>query len=173
MQTPGTQVTQLLNSASQIAQRQPEAISLLNQVYRELFNQTIQQGCGNCYQKAFYRIQKYLYLQQQNQPLNNMTLTKREYLLKPGRSLQTTFGGDTLTNDNLTDEAAKKLLKTYPALIQHFERYPSGEVAGTKVIAPADAPAASAIASDSAATAQKQSNKAILQIAKDDMIENN
>jgi len=39
--------------------------------------------------------------------------------------LQTTFGGDTLTNDNLTDEAAEKLLAEYPALIKHFDRYPA------------------------------------------------
>ncbi|WP_448702740.1 hypothetical protein ACFGVR_10340 [Mucilaginibacter sp. AW1-3] len=56
----------LLSLSSQIAQKQPEAIALLNQVYLQLFNQTIQKGCGNCYQKAFFRIQKYLYLQQQN-----------------------------------------------------------------------------------------------------------
>lgn len=114
--------------SAQIAQKQPEAISFLNKVYHELFNQTIQQGCGKCYQKAFFRIQKHLYLQQQNYPSNNITIMTsplRKYLLKPDRSLQTTFGGDTLTNDNLTDEAAAKLLKAYPALIQHFERYPT------------------------------------------------
>jgi hypothetical protein len=120
------QLTQLLNSASVIAQRDPQAIAQLNQVYHDLFNETIQQGCGNCYQKAFYRIQKYLYLQQQNHPEAAMPTT-RKYILKPGRSLQTTFGGDTLTNDNLTDEAAEKLIKTHPSLIQHFERFPSGE----------------------------------------------
>ncbi|MEO6521369.1 MAG: hypothetical protein ABIN91_06825 [Mucilaginibacter sp.] len=114
---------------AQIAQRQPEAIAQLNQLYHNLFNQTIQQGCGNCYQKAFYRIQKYLYLQQQNNPSNNndimsKTHPTRKYLLKPDRSLQTTFGGDTLTNDNLTDDAAEKLLKAFPSLIEHFERYP-------------------------------------------------
>jgi len=118
----------LLSLASQIAQKQPEAIVLLTRVYRQLFNQTIQQGCGNCYQKAFFRIQKYLYLQQQNNPSNNpisMTTINRKYLLKPDRILQTTFGGDILTNDNLTDEAAEKLLAEYPALIKHFDRYPS------------------------------------------------
>jgi hypothetical protein len=127
-----TQITELLNSSAQIAQRQPVAIALLNQVYHELFNQTIQQGCGNCYQKAFYRIQKYLYLQQQTNPTNNilsMIQPHRKYLLKPDRSLQTVFGGDTLTNDNLTDEAAEKLLQAHPALIQHFDRYPSGDEA--------------------------------------------
>ncbi|OCX52661.1 hypothetical protein BEL04_14540 [Mucilaginibacter sp. PPCGB 2223] len=93
----------------------------------DLFNETIQKGCGNCYQKAFFRIQKYLYLQQQNNPSNNpdiMTITNRKYLLKPDRVLQTAFGGDALTNDNLTDEAAEKLLDAHPALIKHFDRYP-------------------------------------------------
>jgi len=73
-----------LSLASQIAQKQPEAIALLSRVYQQLFNQTIQQGCGNCYQKAFFRIQKYLYLQQQNQLLNDpisMTTINRKYLL--------------------------------------------------------------------------------------------
>ncbi|RKR84909.1 hypothetical protein BDD43_5162 [Mucilaginibacter gracilis] len=112
--------------SAQIAQRQPQALAYLNQVYKQLFNQDIKQGCGNCYQKAFYRIQKYLYLQQQNNPSNilSMTYPTRKYLLKPDRSLQTTFGGDTLTNDNLTDEAAEKLLQAHPALLQHFDRYP-------------------------------------------------
>jgi len=119
----------LLSLSSQIAQKQPEAIALLNQVYLELFNQTIQHGCGNCYQKAFFRIQKYLYLQQQQHPLNNNTMqVNRKYLLKPDRSLQTSFGGDTLTNDNLTDEAAEKLLKAHPTLIKHFDRYPDAEL---------------------------------------------
>jgi hypothetical protein len=134
-----TQITQLLNSSAQIARRQPEAIALLNQVYYSLFNQTIQQGCGNCYQKAFYRIQKYLYLQQQNDPSNTdhiMTYPTRKYLLKHDRSLQTSFGGDTLTNDNLTDEAAEKLLQAHPVMLKHFERYPSGEIEG-KEVAPA------------------------------------
>ncbi|MBW4889868.1 hypothetical protein KXQ82_09080 [Mucilaginibacter sp. HMF5004] len=53
-----------------------------------------------------------------------MSLTKRKYLLKPGRSLQTSFGGDTLTNDNLTDEAAEKLLLEHPSLAKHFEVLP-------------------------------------------------
>ena len=49
----------------------------------------------------------------------------RKYLLKPGRSLQTNFGGYTLTNDNLTDEAAEKLLEKHPNLIKHFIINPS------------------------------------------------
>jgi hypothetical protein len=117
----------LLSLSARIAQKQPEAIALLNQVYINLFNETIQQGCGNCYQKAFFRIQKHLYLQQQNNPSNNqpiMTIINRKYLLKPNRVLQTTFGGDALTNDNLTDEAAEKLLAKHPGLIKHFDRYP-------------------------------------------------
>jgi len=118
----------LLTLSAQIAQKQPEAIALLNQVYMDLFNETIQKGCGNCYQKAFFRIQKYLYLQQQNNPLNKqniMTITNRKYLLKPDRVLQTAFGGDALTNDNLTDEAAEKLLDAHPALIKHFDKHPN------------------------------------------------
>ena len=109
-----------------IANKQPEAIALLNRIYKALFNQTIQQGCGNCYQKAYYRVQKYLYLQQQNNPSKQetMTIIKRKYLLKPGRSLQTSFGGDTLTNDNLTDEAAEKLLEKHPTLALHFDVLP-------------------------------------------------
>jgi hypothetical protein len=112
---------------AQIAQRQSEAITYLNQIYKQLFNESIKQGCGNCYHKAFYRIQKYLYLQQQSNPSNNndMPLPSRKYLLKPDRSLQTTFGGDTLTNDNITDEVAEKLLQAHPVLIKHFDRYPS------------------------------------------------
>jgi len=129
----------LLTLSAQIAQKQPEAIALLNKVYMELFNETIQKGCGNCYQKAFFRIQKYLYLQQQNSPLFNqtiMTITNRKYLLKPDRVLQTAFGGDALTNDNLTDEAAEKLLDAHPALIKHFDRYPSEESENSKVKSP-------------------------------------
>jgi len=128
----------LLTLSAQIAQKQPEAIALLNQIYRDLFNENIQKGCGNCYQKAFFRIQKYLYLQQQNNPLNNqniMTITNRKYLLKPDRVLQTAFGGDALTNNNLTDEAAEKLLEAHPALIKHFDRYPDAglPVAGSEL----------------------------------------
>jgi len=123
----GADWTNILNLSSQIAQKQPEAIALLNQVYLELFNQTIQKGCGNCYQKAFFRIQKYLYLQQQTNP-DTMTVTNRKYLLKPGRTLQTVFGGDALTNDNLTDTAAEKLLQAHPSLIKHFDRYPQEEL---------------------------------------------
>lgn len=126
----------LLTLSAQIAQKQPEAIALLNQVYMGLFNETIQKGCGNCYQKAFFRIQKYLYLQQQSNPSNNqpiMTITNRKYLLKPNRVLQTAFGGDALTNDNLTDEAAEKLLDAHPALLKHFDRHPSHESEKPKV----------------------------------------
>lgn len=123
------QLTQLLHSPAQIAQRKPDAIALLNQVYRELFNQSIQQGCGNCYQKAFYRIQKYVYLQNQNNALNPIIMpdTNRQYLLKPDASLQTAFGGDTITNDNLTDTLAESLLKQFPMLLKHFEKFPGVE----------------------------------------------
>jgi hypothetical protein len=109
-----------------IAQKNPEAIQLLNQVYQALFNQTIQQGCGNCYQKAFFKIQRHWHLSKQNnlQHNTNMSISKRKYILKPGRSLQTSFGGDTLTNDNLTDEAAAKLLQAHPSLAKHFEQLP-------------------------------------------------
>ncbi len=123
-----TQTIKLLSLSAQIAQKQPEAIALLTDIYKQLFNESIQQGCGNCYQKAFFRIQKYVYLQQNNLTNHNMELTNRKYLLKPGRSLQTTFGGDTLTNDNLTDDAAVKLIKAYPSLLQHFDRYPADEI---------------------------------------------
>ena len=122
------QLTQVLQSYPQIAQRQPQAIAMLTQVYHQLFNEDIKTGCGKCYQKAYYRIQKQVYLQQQNSTQNNlsiMTYPAKKYLLKPGRSLQTTFGGDTLTNDNLTDEAAEKLVKAHPSLLQHFEKYPN------------------------------------------------
>jgi hypothetical protein len=109
-----------------IGQKDPEAIQLLHQVYQALFNQTIQQGCGNCYQKAYFKIQKYWHLSRQNNPQQNtnMSILKRKYILKPGRSLQTSFGGDTLTNDNLTDEAAAKLLQKHPSLAKHFEQLP-------------------------------------------------
>lgn len=58
------------------------------------------------------------------QNIANMTNQNRKYLLKKDRILQTTFGGDKLTNDNLTDEIAEKILRQYPALIKHFEVYP-------------------------------------------------
>jgi hypothetical protein len=130
MQPTTSQLTQLINSSAQIAQRKPEAIALLNQVYSALFSQSIQQGCGNCYQKAFYRIQKHLYLQHQNDPLNNpiiMSDNNRQYLLKPDASLQTVFGGDTITNDNLTDDLAESLLKEFPMLLKHFVKFPGVE----------------------------------------------
>jgi hypothetical protein len=115
-----------------IAQRQPEAIQILQQVYKALFNQSIKQGCGNCYQKAFFKIQRYWFLSKQNTPINNINMSelKRKYILKPGRSLQTSFSGDTLTNDNLTDDAAAKLLKAHPSLAKHFEVLP--EITETK-----------------------------------------
>lgn len=53
-------------------------------------------------------------------------LKDRSYILKEGRSIQTEFGGDTLTNDNLTDKAAEKLLKANPSLAKHFEVLPEG-----------------------------------------------
>ncbi len=119
-----------------IAAKDPEAIQLLHRIYKTLFNQTIQQGCGNCYQKAYFKIRKYWHLKQQPISLtsNSMNTEKRKYILKCGRSLQTSFGGDVLTNDNMTDEAAEKLLKAHPSLSKHFEVLP--EVAETTPVTP-------------------------------------
>lgn len=49
-----------------------------------------------------------------------MGTIKRKYLLKPDRSLQTTFGEEILTNENLTDEIAEKILLAHPNLSVHF-----------------------------------------------------
>lgn len=162
MQTNDTQLTQLLNLSAQIAQRQPEAIALLNQVYTHLFGDTIQQGCGNCYQKAFYRIQKYLYLQQQNDPQNNtiMPHTDRKYLLKPDRILQTVFGGDSITNDNLTDDIAEGLLSQFPTLLKHFEKYPAVQKVANVVKDAADVVEKGAAIASAITDAEKPAKKA-------------
>lgn len=50
-----------------------------------------------------------------------MNKLNRKYLLKPDRSLQNTFNNDRVTNDNITDKMAEKLLLNHPALIKHFQ----------------------------------------------------
>ena len=128
--TLGNRATKVLESWAEIATRKPEAIADLDRVYQEIFGEKITVGCGSCYQKAFFRVQKYVALTtdyQLNNPINmSENLKSRAFLLKDGIVLQTEFGGDHLTNDNMTDEQAEKLLKSNASFAQYFERMPDG-----------------------------------------------
>lgn len=136
--TLGNRASKVLESWAEIATRNPEAIADLDRVYQEIFGERITVGCGSCYQKAFFRIQKYATLTTENQLTNLITMSEklksRAFLLKDGIVLQTVFGGDHLTNDNMTDEQAEKLLKSNANFAQYFERIPEGfEVEAEKV----------------------------------------
>lgn len=124
------QIEKVLTSSAGVAAKAPDAIALLQSVHKALFGERIKQGCGDCMQRAFFKIQNFVYLQSQNQLNNLKTMKKyqdRNFVLKSGRTLQAEFGGDAITNDNLTDETAIALLSTFPNMLKHFDKYPVDE----------------------------------------------
>lgn len=131
------QINSLLNKWAEIAVKERESVSLLHSVYTELFGTQIKQDCGSCYQKAFQRIQKFVYLNSEklkSKSISNLknevmatAMKNRKYLLKDGVQIQDGFGGEYLTNDNLTDETAARLLSATPELATNFSRIPPEE----------------------------------------------
>ncbi len=129
MDNLGERIEIVLNSWAGIATRDTASIKMLHSVYQELYNEPVTQGCGNCNQKAFLRIRKYVELRKLNNPLTslemNEKLKNRKYVLKDGISLQAGFGGEHYTNDNLTDERAAQLIAESPGRAAFFSRVPS------------------------------------------------
>lgn len=119
------QIELTLNSWAGIANRDVNSINLLHRTYRNLFDESVQTGCGNCNQKAFLRIRRYVELNKLNlTTMANKNLKERKYLLREGSVLQVNFGTDTYTNDNLTDEVAAELVASNPNYKAAFSRLP-------------------------------------------------
>lgn len=71
-------------------------------------------GCGQCYRDAF--IEMYLYA------TKNGIKDMGKFIMK--REVVRTIDGTVYSRTNITDEAAIKLLKSYPQRIDDFESYP-------------------------------------------------
>lgn len=124
-------INKVFDSYAEIAQKQPEALSLLHSVYKELFGEGVKKECGDCNVKAFRRIQKYISLQKQsNDNFNLETMKKfkdRNFALKQGKVLTIAFTADAITNDNMTDEKAIDILSRYPNFLKYFDKYPGSD----------------------------------------------
>lgn len=125
------QVKQLLDSPELVAVKHPEAISNLHSVYKQLFGEGIKKQCGDCLTKALLRIRKYVYLQSQNiENFNLETMKKFEdknFVLAKGKALDVGRIGVILTNENMTDETAVRILTAFPNLIKYFVKFPANE----------------------------------------------
>jgi len=125
------QVQKLLDSGAEVAVKQPEAISLLNSVYKQLFGEGVKKECGDCLTKALLRVRKYVYLQSQNSENFNLETMKKfedkNFVLAKGKALDVGKIGVILTNDSMTDEDAVRALVAFPNLIKYFEKYPTDE----------------------------------------------
>ena len=71
-------------------------------------------GCGQCYRDAF--IEMYLYA------AKNGIKDMGKFIMK--REVVRTINGTVYSRNNITDEVAIKLLKSYPQRIDDFESYP-------------------------------------------------
>lgn len=124
------QVNTLLANYGELAAKQPEAVQLLNSVYKALFGSYVKKGCGDCNYKAYTEIQKEVYLQQQKPNFNLETMQKfkdRNFVLKEGKVLTIAFTADAITNANMTDDKAIELLTRYPNFLKHFAKYPGSD----------------------------------------------
>lgn len=124
------QVNTLLANYGELAAKQPEAVQLLNSVYKALFGSYVKKGCGDCNYKAYTAIQKEVYLQQQKPNFNLETMQKfkdRNFVLKEGKVLTIAFTADAVTNANMTDDKAIELLTRYPNFLKHFSKYPGSD----------------------------------------------
>lgn len=130
------QVEKLLDSASEVAVKLPEALKLLHTVYKQMFGEPVQKHCGDCLTKAFQRIQKTAHLNSlnnsvlTNKNLETMKIKKfddRNFVLKQGKVLDLGAMGVLATNDNMTDELGVRILTDYPNMAKYFDKYPVNE----------------------------------------------
>ena len=79
--------------------------------------------CGNCDNK---RIEIYMRLYNDKDKINQKikTIMERNYELKAGAVLTIPALGLTVSNNNLTDEIAKQIIKYNPVLINQFVKVP-------------------------------------------------
>lgn len=124
------EVQQVLTMAGQLSAKQPEALKLINKVYKDMFGEAIKKQCGDCITKAFLRIQKFVYLQTQNNSNFNLKEMKKHsdkaFVLKKGKTLDLGFTGDTIT-DLSSDLQVAKVLSRHPNLVKYFDKFPINE----------------------------------------------
>lgn len=127
--------------------------SIYERVLSKRFNN---RGCGQCYRDAFIEI----YVQVKKNGIKDMG----NFVMK--REVVRTIDGIVYSRNNITDEAAIKLLKTYPQRIDDFESYPknweeliAGKAKETKVNTEPKKKAGAKKASDKTSEKQEKSEE--------------
>ena len=96
----------------------------LQEIYLKLFKRNFKTNCGNCIKQAYIDIRAKL----NESEITQTKKTMSEFELKKGvngDSKQIHFEHDIITNDNITDEYAKRILKKMPGHIVTFSKYPA------------------------------------------------
>ena len=96
----------------------------LQEIHLKLFKRNFKVNCGNCIKQAYVDIRAKLNESQTKQIKKIMS----EFELKKGingDSKQIHFEHDIITNDNITDEYAKRILKKMPGHIITFSKFPA------------------------------------------------
>lgn len=95
----------------------------LQEIHLKLFKVNFRVNCGNCIKQAYVDIRAKL-----NESITNQTKkSMSEFELKKGvngDSKQIHFEHDIITNDNITDESAIRILKKMPGHIVTFSKFP-------------------------------------------------
>ena len=108
--------------------------SFILQAYYRATGERLTNGCSNCFAKVF----------QYFNSINFKQMTEMRFRLKEGKKIMLHGMGDVLTNANLTNEKAIRILKRTPAAIKFFDFYPNDwrQICGvTEQAAPVSVPA--------------------------------
>lgn len=99
----------------------PEVNGKLDRLYQTVYQEQIKRGCRDCSMVAYGKLIRL----NQNQI---KIMSERKFKLKPGKSIQLKFGSsEMLSNDNLTDAVAIRLLHERPYLVREFAEFPKNE----------------------------------------------
>src|SRR3972149_2453454 len=96
----------------------------LQEIHLKLFKVNFRVNCGNCIKQAYVDIRAKLNQSETNQIKKTMSqfeITKGVN----GDSKQIHFEHEIFTNDNITDESAKRILKKFTGHIVTFSKYPA------------------------------------------------
>lgn len=105
------EINQVLAPDGQVLDFQNVEKSLLEVVFQKAFSVTLNRNCQNCYIDAYWQLRTL------RKTLLNMSNLKKHNILKP---FETSLQGTAITDQNLTDEQAEKLLKI-PYMAQYIE----------------------------------------------------
>lgn len=99
----------------------------LYKVYKELFGENLVFGCDGCIEDAIFRINYHLKKQKEmnEKPKCDYTLKKGVVVYIPALAMH-------ITNDNITNELAEKVLKINAKNIGYFEKFPAKSIVETK-----------------------------------------